>query len=96
MHCVDLILVMSVNPGFGGQAFIPAVLPKVERLRAMIDRTDRAIDLQIDGGITSETIPLARRAGADCFVAGNAVYGQKDYAHAIAALKDSAEQGARA
>jgi ribulose-phosphate 3-epimerase len=92
MHCVDLVLVMSVNPGFGGQAFIPQVLPKVERLRAMIDRTGRAIDLQIDGGITADTIGAARAAGVDCFVAGNAVYGQKDYAHAIRALKDNAEK----
>ncbi len=92
MHCVDLVLVMSVNPGFGGQAFIPQVLPKVERLRAMIDRTGREIDLQIDGGITADTIPAARRAGADCFVAGNAVYGQKDYAQAIRSLKDNADK----
>jgi ribulose-phosphate 3-epimerase len=92
MHCVDLVLVMSVNPGFGGQAFIPQVLPKVERLRAMIDRTGRAIDLQIDGGITADTIGAARAAGVDCFVAGNAVYGQKDYAQAIRALKDNAEK----
>jgi ribulose-phosphate 3-epimerase len=92
LHCVDLVLVMSVNPGFGGQAFIPQVLPKVERLRAMIDRTGRAIDLQIDGGITADTIGAARAAGVDCFVAGNAVYGQKDYASAIRALKDNAEK----
>jgi ribulose-phosphate 3-epimerase len=92
LHCVDLVLVMSVNPGFGGQAFIPQVLPKVERLRAMIDRTGREIDLQIDGGITADTIPAARRAGADCFVAGNAVYGQKDYAQAIRSLKDNADK----
>jgi ribulose-phosphate 3-epimerase len=92
LHCVDLVLVMSVNPGFGGQAFIPQVLPKVERLRAMIDRTGREIDLQIDGGITADTIPAARRAGADCFVAGNAVYGQRDYAQAIRSLKDNADK----
>jgi ribulose-phosphate 3-epimerase len=92
LHCVDLVLVMSVNPGFGGQAFIPQVLPKVERLRAMIDRTGREIDLQIDGGITADTIAAARRAGVDCFVAGNAVYGQKDYAQAIRSLKDNADK----
>jgi ribulose-phosphate 3-epimerase len=92
LHCVDLVLVMSVNPGFGGQAFIPQVLPKVERLRAMIDRAGREIDLQIDGGITADTIAAARRAGVDCFVAGNAVYGQKDYAQAIRSLKDNADK----
>lgn len=92
LHTVDLVLVMSVNPGFGGQAFIPQVLPKIEKLRAMIDRTARAIDLQVDGGITADTIPAARRAGADCFVAGNAVYAQKDYAQAIAALKSNADK----
>lgn len=95
MHCVDLVLVMSVNPGFGGQAFIPQVLPKIERLRAMIDKTGRAIDLQVDGGITPDTIASARRAGADCFVAGNAVFGKKEgtplYADAIAALVHNAD-----
>ena len=96
MHCVDLVLVMSVNPGFGGQAFIPQVLPKIERLRAMIDETGRAIDLQVDGGITADTIASARRAGADCFVAGNAVFGQKEgtplYADAIGTLVRNAEK----
>jgi len=87
MHCVDLILVMSVNPGFGGQSFIPAVLPKVKALRAMIDETGRDIDLQVDGGITPETAPAVRAAGADVFVAGSAVFGQKDYAAAIRALR---------
>jgi ribulose-phosphate 3-epimerase len=92
LHAVDLVLVMSVNPGFGGQTFIPQVLPKIEKLRAMIDRTGRAIDLQVDGGITADTIRAARRAGADCFVAGSAVYAQRDYAQAIAALKHNADE----
>ena len=87
MHCVDLILVMSVNPGFGGQSFIPAVLPKVRAIRAMIDETGRDIDLQVDGGITPETAPAVRAAGADVFVAGSAVFGHKDYAAAIRALR---------
>jgi ribulose-phosphate 3-epimerase len=93
MHCVDLVLVMSVNPGFGGQGFIPEVLPKVRAIRAMIDASGRPIDLQIDGGIAPDTITRAREAGADVFVAGNAVYGAKggDYAGAIAALRRACE-----
>jgi ribulose-phosphate 3-epimerase len=91
LHCVDLVLVMSVNPGFGGQTFIPQVLPKIQRLRSMIDQSGAKIDLQVDGGITTDTIGLARAAGADCFVAGNAVYGQRSYATAIAALRARAE-----
>jgi ribulose-phosphate 3-epimerase len=94
LELVDLVLVMSVNPGFGGQSFIPAVLPKVQRLRRMIDASGRAIDLQIDGGITTETIRAARDAGADCFVAGNAVFGKKDYAAAIRALRAGAGEQA--
>jgi ribulose-phosphate 3-epimerase len=95
MHCVDLVLIMSVNPGFGGQAFIPQVLPKAERVRAMIAREGRAIDLQIDGGITADTIGRARAAGVDCFVAGNAVYGQRDYGQAITALRAGAAAAER-
>jgi ribulose-phosphate 3-epimerase len=81
---------MSVNPGFGGQAFIPAVLPKIERLRAMIDATGRAIDLEVDGGIKPGTAKQALAAGADVLVAGNAVFNQSDYAAAIRALRDDA------
>ena len=91
MHCVDLVLVMSVNPGFGGQSFIPAVLAKVKAVRAMIDESARTIDLEIDGGVAPNTIRAAREAGADVFVAGNAIYGTKDYARAIAELHQAAE-----
>jgi ribulose-phosphate 3-epimerase len=91
MHCVDLVLVMSVNPGFGGQSFIHAVLPKVQAIRAMIDRSGREIDLEIDGGIAPDTIRAARSAGADVFVAGNAIYAQPDYVRAIDALRRNAE-----
>ncbi len=90
MHCVDLVLVMSVNPGFGGQSFIAEVLPKVRAIRTMIDRSGRDIDLQIDGGIGPDTIRAAREAGADVFVAGNAVYGQGDYGRAISMLRQAA------
>ena len=87
LHCADLVLVMSVNPGFGGQRFIDAVLPKIRRVREMIDASGRDIDLQVDGGITPETAPRVRAAGADVFVAGSAVFGAKDYRAAIAALR---------
>ncbi len=94
MDLVDLVLVMSVNPGFGGQSFIPAVLPKVTRIRRMIDASGRAIDLQIDGGITVDTIRAARDAGVDCFVAGSAVFGKRDYREAMRALRARAGEGA--
>jgi ribulose-phosphate 3-epimerase len=87
LHCTDLVLVMSVNPGFGGQSFIRSVLPKVRTLREMIDDSGYDIDLQIDGGVTPATAPELRDAGADVFVAGSAVFGQADYAKAIAALR---------
>ena len=85
----DLVLVMSVNPGFGGQSFIREVLPKVKAIRAMIDASGRAIDLEIDGGITKETAPDAIAAGARVLVAGSAVFngGAAGYASAIAALR---------
>jgi ribulose-phosphate 3-epimerase len=84
---IDLILVMTVNPGFGGQKFIPAALEKIRRLRAMT--AGRDIRIQVDGGITKETAPLAIEAGASVLVAGSAVFGQGDYAKAIAALRPS-------
>lgn len=71
---VDLVLVMSVNPGFGGQAFIPSALGKIEKLRAMIDACGRDIDLEVDGGINFETAPQAIAAGADVLVAGSATF----------------------
>jgi ribulose-phosphate 3-epimerase len=86
----DLVLVMSVNPGFGGQAFIPLVLPKLEALRKMIDANGGGTDLEVDGGIKPGTARQVVEAGADVLVAGNAVYGAKDYAHAIAAIRADA------
>ncbi len=74
LELVDLVLVMSVNPGFGGQSFIPAALDKIKALRAKIDATGRTIDLEVDGGITPETAPQAIAAGADVLVAGSAVF----------------------
>ncbi|MCU0657784.1 MAG: ribulose-phosphate 3-epimerase [Polyangiaceae bacterium] len=84
---LDLILVMSVNPGFGGQAFLPQVLPKVTALRRMIDAAQRPIELEIDGGIQPETARLAIQAGASVLVAGSAVFGQPDRAAAIRSLR---------
>ncbi|CAN5460416.1 ribulose-phosphate 3-epimerase [soil metagenome] len=88
---LDQVLVMSVNPGFGGQSFLPLVLPKVRALRAMITAQKLAVDLEIDGGISAETIGPAAVAGANVFVAGNAVFTKKPYAAAIAALKQAAQ-----
>jgi ribulose-phosphate 3-epimerase len=87
---LDLILVMSVNPGFGGQAFIPAVLPKLAALREMIDKSGRKIDLEVDGGVKVGTAKQVVAAGADVLVAGNAVYAAPDYRAAIAALRADA------
>lgn len=95
LHCTDLVLVMSVNPGFGGQSFIPAVLPKVRAIRRMIDDRGHDIDLQIDGGVTGATAPALWDAGADVFVAGSAVFGQGDYAAAIRALRVDVGEVAR-
>jgi ribulose-phosphate 3-epimerase len=82
---LDLILVMTVNPGFGGQKFIPAMVEKIGRLRAMIG--NRPIQIEVDGGINAETAPAVLSAGANVLVAGSAIFGQPDYAVAIAALR---------
>ena len=95
MHAVDYVLVMSVNPGFGGQHFIEAVLPKIRAVRAMIDASGFDVDLQVDGGIGPKTARQVREAGADVFVAGNAVFGAKDYAAAIGALRGGESEEAR-
>jgi ribulose-phosphate 3-epimerase len=84
---VDLVLVMSVNPGFGGQSFIDTALRKLERVRRMIDLSQRDIRLQIDGGIRIDNIRRAADAGADTFVAGSAVFGQADYRAVISAMR---------
>ena len=82
LEAVDMVLVMSVNPGFGGQAFIPSSLEKVAALRRMIDASGRAIRLEIDGGIKVDNVGAAARAGADTFVAGSAVFGVPETAAA--------------
>ncbi len=87
LDLVDIILVMSVNPGFGGQVFLPSQLPKIAALRRMIDDSGRAIALAVDGGITTTTAPAVLAAGADTLIAGTAVFGAPDYAAAIGALR---------
>jgi ribulose-phosphate 3-epimerase len=88
---IDLVLVMSVNPGFGGQKFIESQLDKIAALRQRIDASGRAIDLEVDGGIDRETAPRAIAAGADALVAGTATFtgGPEHYAANIAALRGS-------
>jgi ribulose-phosphate 3-epimerase len=84
---VDLILIMSVNPGFGGQSFIDSALRKTEQARKLIEQTGRDIRLEVDGGIKVDNIRRVADAGADTFVAGSAIFGQPDYAAVIAAMR---------
>jgi ribulose-phosphate 3-epimerase len=85
---LDLVLVMSVNPGFGGQQFIAAVLPKITAVRKRIAATGKDIRLEVDGGIKTDNIAEVARAGADTFVAGSAIFGSKDYAATIRSMRD--------
>jgi ribulose-phosphate 3-epimerase len=84
---LDLVLLMSVNPGFGGQKFIPGVLDKVRAVRKLIDATGQPIRLEIDGGVKVDNIGEIARAGADMFVAGSAIFGAKDYEATIGAMR---------
>ena len=84
---LDMVLLMSVNPGFGGQSFIPYVMGKISRVRAMIDATDRDIRLEIDGGVTVDNIGDLANAGVDTFVSGSAIFGTDDYAETIARMR---------
>ncbi|MFO1341418.1 MAG: ribulose-phosphate 3-epimerase [Burkholderiaceae bacterium] len=84
---VDLVLIMSVNPGFGGQSFIDSALRKTEKVRQIIDRSGRDIRLEVDGGIKVDNIRRVADAGADTFVAGSAIFGQKDYRQVIDAMR---------
>jgi len=87
MDRIDMVLIMSVNPGFGGQAFIPAALDKLRAARKLIDSSGRDIRLEIDGGVKVGNIGEIAAAGADTFVAGSAIFGSGDYAATIAAMK---------
>ncbi len=84
---LDLVLLMSVNPGFGGQGFIPSALDKLRKVRAMIDATGKPIRLEIDGGVKPDNIGAIAAAGADAFVAGSAIFGKPDYAAVIASMR---------
>jgi ribulose-phosphate 3-epimerase len=84
---LDLILIMSVNPGFGGQSFIQSSLDKISQVRKMIDESGKDIRLEVDGGINNETIGLAAEAGADTFVAGSAIFNTDDYKQTISMLR---------
>ena len=86
---VDMVLVMSVNPGFGGQKFIPASLDKIRRLRQKLKRLDRQVLIEVDGGVNQETAPQLIEAGVDVLVAGSAVFGSADMKATIAALKQA-------
>jgi ribulose-phosphate 3-epimerase len=89
---IDQVLVMTVNPGFGGQKFIRSALPAVEQIRGWIDERGLDVDLEVDGGITVETIGEAAGAGANVFVAGTSVFGSDDYKAAIAGLRENAQK----
>ena len=84
---IDMVLLMSVNPGFGGQSFIPSALKKLAQAREMIDRSGLPVRLEIDGGVKVDNIAAVAQAGADTFVAGSAIFGAKDYAATIAAMR---------
>jgi ribulose-phosphate 3-epimerase len=87
MDKIDRILIMSGNPGFGGQSFIPEALKKIAAVRKLIDESGRAILLEVDGGIKIENIAAAAKAGADTFVAGSAIFGASDYKTVIDAMR---------
>ena len=92
---IDMVLLMSVNPGFGGQAFIPSALDKLRRVRSMIDAGGRDVRLEIDGGVKAENIGEIAAAGADTFVAGSAIFNAPDYADVIARMKAAVDDARR-
>jgi ribulose-phosphate 3-epimerase len=87
LHALDLVLIMSVNPGFGGQAFIPGALDKLRAVRQMIERSGRDVRLEIDGGVKADNIAQIAAAGADTFVAGSAIFNAPDYAQVIKQMR---------
>ena len=89
LRLVDLVLIMTVEPGFGGQRFMADMLPKIETVRAWIDREKLACELEVDGGIDQQTAPLVKRAGANVLVAGSAVFNKPDRAGAIAEIRNA-------
>lgn len=93
---LDLLLIMTVEPGFGGQSFLDVTLPKIRRLAAVLEGSETNLIVQVDGGITTETIARAAEAGATCFVAGSSVYGAHDIPAAISALRQAASPSPQA
>jgi ribulose-phosphate 3-epimerase len=93
LNDVDLVLIMSVNPGFGGQKFIPSALDRIRQVRKWIEAWDLNIDLEVDGGINANTIAKVAAAGANVFVAGSAVFGQENYAQVIRTFREKIEGG---
>ena len=93
---IDMVLLMSVNPGFGGQSFIASALPKIARVRELIDRSGRDIRLEVDGGVKVDNVAAVAAAGADTFVAGSAIFGSKDYRSTIAAMRTEIARARRA
>ena len=98
LHCleyvldkIDIILIMSVNPGFGGQTFIPAAMEKIRQVRELIDSSKRDIRLAVDGGVKMENIATIAEAGADMFIAGSAIFNHKNYAEVIKTMRQSLE-----
>lgn len=91
LNQLDMVLVMTVEPGFGGQRFMADMLPKISAIRRRIDELGRRVDIQVDGGVDSETAPLVAKAGANVLVAGSAVFRCKDYAEPISAIRKAAE-----
>jgi ribulose-phosphate 3-epimerase len=89
---LDLVLLMTVNPGFGGQSFIESCIPKIQALRGMLDKKGLETELEVDGGVKTANIERIAHAGADVFVAGSAVFGSNDYAATIAELKRRAKE----
>lgn len=89
LHELDMVLIMSVNPGFGGQAFIPSTIQKIKDLKQMADKKGLKLDIQVDGGITKDTIGSVSEAGANIFVAGSAIFGKEDIAEAVRALREN-------
>jgi len=85
---VDMVLIMSVNPGFGGQKFIPEALPKIKRLREMIVERGLAVDIEVDGGVTVDNVAEVERAGADIVVMGSAFYNSGDYGGTVRAVRE--------
>ena len=90
---LDMVLLMSVNPGFGGQKFIDSVLSKISKVRSLIDNCNKEIRLEVDGGINLNNISEVASAGADTFVAGSAIFSQSDYSEVIQQMRSSLESG---